>query len=128
MDLNVNEIASRIAKVQGIHNVRFILLYGSTAEGRNTAESDIDLAVYYEGPTEEAALFRYRALQALDDSRYDLWIFQQLPLYIRIRALRGKVLYCPDTPFLYTIAYDTIRDYDAFKHRLFDYIGERALS
>jgi predicted nucleotidyltransferase len=128
MDLNVNEIASRLEKVQGIHNVRFILLYGSTAEGRNTAESDIDLAVYYEGPPEEAALFRYHALQALDDPRYDLWIFRQLPLYIRIRALRGKVLYCPDIPFLYTVAYDTIQDYDAYKHRLFDYIGERALS
>jgi Predicted nucleotidyltransferases len=128
MDLDMNEISSRLAKVQGIHNVQFILLYGSTAEGRSTDESDIDLAVYYEGTPEEAAFFRYHALKALDDPRYDLWIFQQLPLYIRIRALRGKILYCKDIPFLYTVAYDTIRDYDAFKHRLFDYIGEKVLS
>ena len=50
------------------------------------------------------------------------------PLYIRIRALRGKVLYCPDIPFLFAVAYETIQDDDSFKHRLFDYIGEKALS
>lgn len=124
----LQDISIRLSAVPGFHNVRFILLYGSTAEGRSNSGSDIDLAVYYEGPPDEASLFRYHALMALDDSRYDLWIFQQLPLYIRVRALRGKILYCPDLPFLYEVAYGTIRDYDAFKHRLFDYIGERALS
>ncbi len=73
-------------------------------------------------------MFRYLALQALDDPRYDLWIFRQLPLYIRVQALRGKILYCPDLPFLYDIAYETIRDYDDFRHRLYDYIGKKAIS
>ena len=127
-DLSLNEIPSRLEKVPGFHNVRFILLYGSVAEGRADAGSDIDLAVFFEGTKEEGSMFRYLALRELDDSRYDLWIFRQLPLYIRVRALRGKVLYCPDISFLYKIAYDTIRDYDAYKHRLHDYTGEKAIS
>jgi predicted nucleotidyltransferase len=128
MKLPREEIPSRLSAVPGFHNVRFILLYGSTVEGRANAESDIDLAVYYEGTPDDASMFRYLALQALDDPRYDLWIFRQLPLYIRVQALRGKILYCPDLPFLYDIAYETIRDYDDFKHRLYDYIGKKAIS
>ena len=127
-DILLDEIPSRLEKVPGFRNVRFILLYGSVAEGRADAGSDIDLAVFFDGIKEEASLFRYLALRELDDPRYDLWIFRQLPLYIRIRALRGKVLYCPDISFLYGVAYDTIRDYDAFKHRLHDYTGEKAIS
>jgi predicted nucleotidyltransferase len=128
MKLPRGEISSRLSAVPGFHNVRFILLYGSTVEGRSNSESDIDLAVYYEGTPDDASMFRYLALQALDDPRYDLWIFRQLPLYIRVQALRGKILYCPDLPFLYDVAYETIRDYDDFRHRLYDYIGKKAIS
>ncbi|MDD3621543.1 MAG: hypothetical protein PHQ81_03975 [Methanofollis sp.] len=58
---------------------------------------------------------------------YDLQIFQHLPLYVRVEALRGRVVYCPDERFLYDIAVETIRDFNAFKHRFYDYIGESAM-
>jgi len=127
-DSNGDEIVAALSKVPGFCNVRFILLFGSVAEGRAGPASDIDLAIYYEGDQEEASLFRFQCLTALGSFRYDVTIFQQLPLYIRIRTLRGKVGYCPDPSFLYDVAWDTIKEYNAFKHRLDDYTGEKALS
>lgn len=128
MDLQGEEIIARLSEVPGFSNVRFIILFGSVAEGRAGPGSDVDIVIFYDGDQEEASLFRYKCLIALGSSRYDVTIFQQLPLYIRIRALRGKILYCPDLSFLYDVAYETIRDYDAFKHRLDDYTGEKAIS
>ncbi len=59
--------------------------------------------------------------------RYDVQIYGNLPLYVRTEVLRGRVLYCPDERFLYDVAYRTIREFDAFKHRLYDYIGKQAI-
>ncbi|PKL57775.1 MAG: nucleotidyltransferase domain-containing protein [Methanomicrobiales archaeon HGW-Methanomicrobiales-5] len=107
--------------------VRFIILYGSVAEERARTDSDIDLCIYYDGGREEAGRFRFAALSELSDDRYDIQIFTHLPLYVQIEVLRGRVLYCPDERFLYDIAYQTIRDFDDFKHRLYDYIGKEAM-
>ena len=82
---------------------------------------------YYDGDREEAARFRFAALSELADDRYDIQIFSFLPLYVRTEVLRGKVIYCPDERFLYDVAYQTIREFDDFKHRLYDYIGKEAM-
>jgi hypothetical protein len=50
-----------------------------------------------------------------------------MPLLMRVQALSGKILYCPDLDLLYSVAYETIRDYEAFRHRLSDYTGEKAI-
>jgi len=46
---------------------------------------------------------------------------------VRVEVLRGKVLYCPDEQFLYDCALETIRELYAFRHWLYDYIGEQAM-
>lgn len=67
-------------------------------------------------------------LSELFDDRYDIQIFGNLPLYVRMEVLRGgRVIYCPDERFLYDMALETIREFDAFKHRLYDYIGTQAI-
>ena len=101
---------------------------GSVAEGRAREGSDIDLCIYYDGDREEAARFRFAALSELFDDRYDIQIFSFLPLYVRTEVLRGKVIYCPDERFLYDVAYQTIREFNDFKHRLYDYIGKEAMA
>ncbi|HUM78312.1 MAG TPA: hypothetical protein PLP43_07820 [Methanoculleus sp.] len=83
--------------------------------------------IYYDGDREEAARFRFAALSELADDRYDIQIFSHLPLYVRTEVLRGKVIYCPDERFLYDVACQTIREFDDFKHRLYDYIGKEAM-
>lgn len=128
MEIRIDDVPSRLKGVPGFSKVRFILLFGSASEGKASPGSDIDIVIYHDGLPEEAELFRYHALKALDDSRFDISIFQHLPLYIRIHAVKGKILCCRDLRFLYDIAYDTIRDYEDFRHRLQDYTGERSIS
>ena len=118
----------RMRTVEGFEKVRFVILYGSVAEGRAREGSDIDLCVYYDADREEAARFRFSVLSELADDRYDIQIFSHLPLYVRTEVLRGKVVYCPDERFLYDVAYQTIREFDDFKHRLYDYIGKETMA
>jgi len=72
---DVRHALERLKTVEGFDKVRFIILYGSVAEGRARATSDVDLAVYYDGDHEEAARFRFAALSELADDRYDIQIF-----------------------------------------------------
>ena len=125
---SVRHALDRMRTLEGFEKVRFVILYGSAAEGRARAGSDIDLCIYYDGDREEAARFRFAALSLLCDDRYDIQIFSHLPLYVRTEVLRGKVLYCPDERFLYDVAYQTIREFDDFKHRLYDYIGKEMMA
>ena len=118
----------KIKSIEGFERVRFIFLYGSAAEGRLRPDSDIDLCIYYDGSAEDAARFRFTVLSELGGDRYDVQIFQQLPLYVRAEVLKGELIYCADTRFVYDVAGETIKDFDSFKHRFYDYIGEEAIT
>lgn len=113
--------AVRMIKAMGGEKVRFIILYGSASDDRMKDGSDIDLCVYYEG--EDASEFRLKVLSELFEDIYDIKVFQQLPLYLRMETLRGKVLYSDDEQFMYDKAYETIKDFEGFKRRYYDYIG-----
>ncbi|GAB7016292.1 nucleotidyltransferase domain-containing protein [Methanogenium cariaci] len=123
----IHHALERLKTIEGFDRVRFIILYGSVAEGRAKETSDIDLCIYYDGDREEGGKFRFAVLSELFDDRYDIQIFGNLPLYVRMEVLRGRVIYCPDERFLYDMALETIREFDAFKHRLYDYIGTQAI-
>jgi len=83
--------------------------------------------VGYDGDEEKASRFRYDILSELFADDYDIQIFQSLPLYVRKEVLKGEVLYRRDKRELYEIAYRTIREFDDFKHRYYDYIGKEAI-
>ena len=118
----IKELLEKIKNTQDFDKIKFIILYGSVAEGKERTDSDIDICVYYDGKDEEAFNFRFRILSEFDE-KYDIKIFQHLPLYVKIEVLKGKVIYCKDKKFLYEIAMQTIREFDEFKHRFYDYIG-----
>jgi len=128
MSISVKKEIEKVKNIKEFEKVQFIILYGSAAEGRMREGSDIDLCIYYDGTPEEASEFRLSVLSTLFEDTYDVQIFQQLPLYVRKEALKGKVVYCKDTRFLYAVARETIRDFEEFKDRFYDYIGERAIS
>jgi uncharacterized protein len=101
--------------------IRFIILYGSANEGRMKEDSDIDISVYYDDA--DASEFRLKVLSDLFDDVYDIKIFQQLSLPIRMQVLKGKVLYEDDTTFIYDKAYETIKEFESFKRGYYDYLG-----
>ena len=125
MDLDLDDV---VDKIKENDKVQFIILYGSAAENRMTEESDIDICVGYDGSKEKASKFRYDILSRLFEDKYDIQIFQLLPLYVRKEVLKGEVLYCRDKQELYDIAYEFIREFDDFKHRYYDYIGKEAIA
>jgi predicted nucleotidyltransferase len=110
----------------GGDKVRFIILYGSAIEDMMRPDSDIDICVYYEDE-DQASDFRLKVLSELFDDVFGIKIFQQLPVYLRMDVLKGKVLYSDDESFLYDKAYETIKEFDDFKHRYYDYIGIEAI-
>ena len=121
---SVDSAVRQIQKISGFEQVQFIILYGSAIERRMNRESDIDLCVYYDGIPGDAARFRHKVLSELSGTRYDVQIFQQLPLYVRVEVIRGLPVFVRNTRFLYERATDTLRDFGDFKHRLYDYTGQ----
>ena len=106
--------------------VEFIVLYGSIAEGRNNKLSDIDIAVYPVGDKKERFESRIKMLGRLSD-RFDIQIFQDLPLYIKMEIIRkGNILYYRDYGTLFGIYLQTIKEYEDFEKHLntyYSYIG-----
>lgn len=118
-----NEIHSTVEKIKkiGKEKVKFIILYGSVSEEKQTPMSDIDLAVYYDDTKEKRFRFRMKILGEVNE-KFDIQTFQDLPLYVKNEVLKGKVLYCPDHKILYDTDRATYQDFDDFKNRFYDYI------
>jgi uncharacterized protein len=123
MKSNENEIELTVEKIKkiGKEKVKFIVLYGSFSKQKQTPMSDIDLAVYYDDSKENRFRFRMKILGEVKE-KFDIQIFQDLPLYVKNEVLKGKVLYCSDHKILYETDRMTYQDFEEFKHRLFDYI------
>jgi len=102
--------------------VQFILLYGSVARGEDDKLSDVDLAVGHGGDGRERFNFRIMVLGELGD-RFDVQTFRDLPLYVRVEALKGKAVYVRDMRRLNDVALETIKDFRSFEPRFLDYIN-----
>ena len=118
----------RLKTIRGFEKVMFIILYGSAANGIIREDSDIDLCIDIDTETDyERSKFRLKVLSELP-SFFDVQIFAQLPLYVKKEVLKGKVIYCRNEDYLYETAISTIKEFEDFKYRYYDYIGERALA
>ena len=92
-------------------DVLAVILYGSVARNKETPLSDIDVCVVLKRDMKNKYIMSKKRLKYLTFAhrRFDIQIFQLMPLYIRIRILReGKILYCRHLKHLYTIAHETI--------------------
>lgn len=125
---NIDRALQQMRRIPGFGHVRFIIFYGSAEKKRMTTESDIDLCIYYDGNRTDAAQFRHAILSRLPGIDYDIQIFQQLPLYVRVEVLKGIPVFTRDLRFLYETANQTLRDFEDYKHRLYDYTGHAAIT
>ena len=101
--------------------VEFVILYGSSLSSYYLDDSDIDLCLYID---EEKELLSRIRLELLKKSieKFDIQMFQLLPLYVQIEILKGKVLYVKEEDRLYEIANETIDEYEEFYPLYLDYI------
>jgi len=131
------------------------MLYGSGARDEMTEDSDIDICIGYksigykntktesdnearagdEDETEakldaktDAGMFRFRILTELSGGKFGIQIFEELPLYVRVEVLKGKLLYAKEESEVYDIAWRTIKEFDHFKKYYYDYIGLETLT
>jgi len=114
---NIPSVVNQIKKIGG-EKIKFVILYGSTVEGKQTPLSDVDIAVYYEGTKEERFKFRMEVLGNVND-KFDIQIFQDLPLYIRKEIIsQGKILYQKNHSEIFDVFIKTIKSFGDFKPRL----------
>ena len=116
-----------IDKIKKDKEVIAIILFGSYARKKEYA-GDIDLCIMLDKKYSEYFLSKKRLsyLRGIPD-KFDIQIFQLLPLYIRVKILKeGKILHSKNIKKIYAIAYETIKDYGLFKPYYEDYIKAAA--
>ncbi len=119
----IEKFIKTLKSMREFNKVEFIILYGSASQGKKIESSDIDICIYYRAKkAEEMSKFRLKLLSKLYSDVYDVQIFQLLPLYVRKEVLKGKLLYARDKKFLNAVALNTVRDFESFKPRFYDYI------
>lgn len=119
----IQSVVNQIKKIGG-KKIKFIILYGSFAEGKQTPLSDIDIAVYYDGSKADRFKFRMQILGNVND-KFDIQTFQDLPLYIQKEIISsGKILYQKSHSEIFDIFFKTIKNFGDFKPRLDIYYSE----
>lgn len=114
IDKAVNEIRRLDIK----NKIEFIVLYGSMIKDRNNPLSDTDIAIYYSGNEKERFEFRIKAQGRLSD-RFDIQIFQDLPLYVRGEIIKNNMpLYYKNYNKIFDTYLRTIREYEDFEKYL----------
>jgi predicted nucleotidyltransferase len=89
-----------------------IYLFGSLAEGRSDERSDIDICLVA-GRDLDPVRLQSLAWQYLSSDRYDVRIFELLPLYLQIRILaQGILLSSPDQAALCEYLYPWWKRWD----------------
>ena|SRR3989344_1864348 len=99
-----------------------VLLYGSCARGENGR--DIDICLFLDKKYSNLQMSKKRVkYSSILPSKYDIHIFQQLPLYIRSTILKeGKVLLCKKEDKIYEIAIQTIKEFEMYKKIYYNYL------
>ncbi len=124
MDKNIRLFMEKLKETLDFHRVKFVILYGSRIESRARKDSDYDFAIYYNGNKDQKYQF---LLNVSFDRRFDVKIFQDLPLFIRKDVLRGKIIYAENVDFVYEVAYQTVKDLGRFEKYYYEYIRGRPI-
>jgi len=92
-----------------------VLLFGSYARGE--PNRDIDVCIVLDRKYSPLQMSKKRLkFSSVLPGKFDVQIFQQLPIYIRKRILKdGKIMSCKDEDALYEIAYQTIKEFSLFE-------------
>jgi predicted nucleotidyltransferase len=125
------ELDRLLGRAKEDEEVLAVLIFGSAARQEQTPLSDVDLCLVMmpqPKPFGSTAL-SYKRLEYMKDNSLDVRIFQQLPLYIRVRVLKeGRILFVRDEDQLYELAFRTAQAFEDFKHIYYGYLKEVALA
>ncbi|MHA1867943.1 MAG: nucleotidyltransferase domain-containing protein [Candidatus Heimdallarchaeaceae archaeon] len=108
-----------VEKAKKDRDVVGVILFGSYLQSYGFNDIDIAL-VTREGIDERTSIEKRVEYLAELPEKFDIQIYQSLPLAVKKEVLEGKVLY--ETKELYEIAYKTIKDYERFRKYREDYV------
>lgn len=104
-----------------------VFLFGSSARRQNHKESDIDICLFMKPDDYTSFELSQKKLQYLKLFNMDVQIFQQMPLYIKVRIIKeGEILFCADEEELYEFVFRVIAEFGDFEHIYRDYLKEVA--
>lgn len=112
-----------IKKVEKDKDVLAVILFGGIVKRKSY--SDVDVCIVLKTESYNNLFLSKKKLEyaAFLDEKFDVQIFQQLPLYIKIRILKeGKILLCKDEDALYEFAYETIKDSEDYQKIYTNYL------
>lgn len=116
-----------VKKIKEDKQILALLLFGSRAREDSIKASDIDICLVLMPGSYTPLNLSQKRLIYLKSFDLDIQVFQQLPLYIRVRALKeGRVLFCRDEEQLYETAFSTIQEFSDFEHIYREYLEEVA--
>ncbi|MDI6847819.1 MAG: nucleotidyltransferase domain-containing protein [Candidatus Bathyarchaeia archaeon] len=114
----LKELEKIVEKARKDKNVLAVIVFGSHARKESKPFSDVDLCIVLQPKKFDNLFMTNKRLEYLDlvPDKYDIQIFQQLPVFIRTRILRdGKLLLNKDYDTMFRIALNTIKEFDLFR-------------
>ena len=113
--MNKDKIIKKIREICGrLKNKKIVAVYlfGSVVNGSTTALSDIDICVIGENMSLDEKIIACREFP----ENYDISFFDEIPIWIKIRVLKGVVVVVNDSEKLYDISFRTLAEYEDFKY------------
>ncbi len=112
-----------ISNVKQDKRVLAIALFGSSLEGDGR---DVDICLILDKKYSNLEMSKIRLkLSKKFSKRFDIHVFQQLPLYIRMRVLKkNKIIFSTDIDKLYGIVFSTINEFGFYKKIYDNYLDE----
>jgi len=109
-------------KVEKEKEIVGVAIFGSSLKGKGR---DIDICLFLDKKYKNIEMSKKRLEFLKDFSELDIQIFQQLPIYIRMRIIKeGKIILCKDEDFLYELAINTIKEFGLYKKVYDMYLNE----
>ncbi|MFP3985892.1 MAG: type VII toxin-antitoxin system MntA family adenylyltransferase antitoxin, partial [Candidatus Bathyarchaeia archaeon] len=112
-----------VEKAKKDPDVSAVILFGSYAKQQPRPSSDIDVCLMLKPHKYTSLSMSKKKLEYLSliPDKYDVQIFQQLPVFIKVRILKeGKFLLTKDYDAMFKVALDAIKEYDLFeRHYLY---------
>lgn len=87
----VNDIRNDFEVIAGDSRVLGILLYGSYATSEENVRSDIDVCIVAPAAKKDLRGFLKFVWQNVNTSKYDVKVFEELPLYIKASIIKKHI-------------------------------------
>ncbi len=106
----INEL---IEKAKKDDKIIAVALFGSALKGKGR---DVDICLFLDKKYSNLEMSKKRLGYLKDFGEFDINVFQQMPVYIRIRIVReGKILFVKDEDRLYEIAFDNLKEFEFYE-------------